>query len=174
MNHFVTLALLLLCAALVIHLSQRRNAWRKSDTTWPFYGKRPLSTPEQVLYQRLVTALPGHIVLSRVPLSSVLGVRPGFDLRTWSRRLRHLQYDYVVCARDVSVLAAIELEDSARSGKAPTAAEETKERATATAGIPLLRWQVGALPDQAQIQAAFGRTMAQGFADADFNADPFG
>jgi len=174
LNHFVTLALLLLCVALVIHLTQRRNAWRKSDVPWPFYAKRPLSTPDQVLYQRLVTALPGHIVLSRVPLKSVLGVRPGADLASWSRRLRHLRYDYVVCARDVSVLAAIELDDSARTGKPLTAAEETKERATASAGIRLLRWQTSALPDQAQIQAAFGRPLTQTLTEAAGNADPNG
>jgi hypothetical protein len=66
--------LLLLCAALVASVSLRRKAWRDADVAWPFYGKKPLASPEHVLYQRLVTSLPGHIILSQVPVTGVLGV----------------------------------------------------------------------------------------------------
>jgi hypothetical protein len=45
---------------------------------WPFYVKRLLSQPEQVLYHRLVKALPNHIVLAQVQLSRVIGVKKGF------------------------------------------------------------------------------------------------
>jgi len=31
---------------------------------WPFYAKKPLSQPEQILYFRLIEALPEHIVLA--------------------------------------------------------------------------------------------------------------
>jgi hypothetical protein len=39
------------------------------DEEWPFYAKKPLSQPEQILYFRLVQALPDHIILAQVQLS---------------------------------------------------------------------------------------------------------
>lgn len=43
------------------------------NESWPFYSKKPLSAPEQILYFRLVKALPDHIVLAQVQLSRLLG-----------------------------------------------------------------------------------------------------
>jgi hypothetical protein len=37
----------------------------KGEGAWPFYAKKPLTQPEQVLYFRLVKALPDSIVLDR-------------------------------------------------------------------------------------------------------------
>jgi hypothetical protein len=56
-----------------------------SSEIWPFYAKKPLSQPEQVLYFRLIQALPEHIILAQVQLSRLLrnnrgtiGDRPQF------------------------------------------------------------------------------------------------
>lgn len=165
LNPFSLAALLLLCAALGLRLYQRRNAWRDADVLWPFYAKKPLASPEQLLYQRLVMALPGHMVLCRVPLSGVLGVKRGFDFERWSQRLRRLQYDFVVCARDATVLGAIDLIDQTRDATGSTPSDAAKQRASAAAGVRLMRWQAKALPDLAAIQAAFGEpelTLAAG------------
>ena len=47
------------------------------NEVWPFYAKKPLSQPEQILYFRLVQALPAHIILAQVQLSRLLGVKKG-------------------------------------------------------------------------------------------------
>ena len=60
--------------------------------------------PDQVLYHRLVKALPEHIVLAQVQVSRVLGVKKGFDFRAWNNRINRLSYDFVVCAKDASVV----------------------------------------------------------------------
>ena len=146
------LLVLFLCA-LLLGL-RRRNAWRTDTRPWPFYARRLLPTPRQLLHQRLLAALPGHMVLSGVELSRVLGVRRGFDGRLWSRRLGRLQYDFVVCARDATVLAAIALQDPARSQPA-TPPDGILERASAAAELRLLRWNAKALPDLAAIRAEF-------------------
>lgn len=155
-NPFALVALLLLCAALVLRLHQRRNAWRDAGAVWPYYAKKPLASPEQVLYQRLVTALPGHIVLSRVPVSSVLGVKRGSDFGRWNQRIHHLHYDFVVCSKDANVLAAIALEGKQHSPQEHARATGIKERASAAAGVQLLRWQAKALPDPVAIQEILG------------------
>jgi hypothetical protein len=103
-----------------------------------------------------VHTLPGHIILFQVPVSGVLGVKRGFDFERWSQRIRRLQYDFVVCAKDATVLAAIELDDTPGSDIARNSADWIKERASAAAGIRLLRWQAKALPDPAAILELFG------------------
>lgn len=150
------LLVLLLCAILALRLLRQRTASRLADARWPFYLRRLLPDPHQVLYQRLVSALPDHTVLAGVELASVLGVRRGSDPVRWLRRLRHQQYDFVVCAKDSSVLAAIELEDRPGSGKGLLRSDGVKERASAAAGLRLIRWQSRALPDQKAIREAFG------------------
>jgi hypothetical protein len=156
LNPFAIVVLLLLSAALGLSVYLRRSAWRGADARWPFYAKKPLASPKQVLHQRLVTALPGHIVLSRVALTSVLGVKRGWDLDRWTPRIRRLHYDFVVCAIDSTVLAAIELSVQARDAQEPTQSDWIKERASASAGIRLIRWQAKVLPDHAEIQEIFG------------------
>lgn len=146
---------LLLCAILVLVWFRRRGAWQRSDAPWPLHAKRPLPSPEQVLHLRLASALPGHIILARVHATAVLGVRLGFDARLWRRRLRHLQYDFVVCAKDATVLAAIALSEQARDENSPR--EWAKDQASAAAGVRLIRWQKKALPDLAAIQAVFAQ-----------------
>jgi hypothetical protein len=170
-NPFAIASLLLFCVVLMLRLVQRRNAWRKSNLVWPFYAKTPLVGPEQVLYQRLVTALPGYIVLSKVPVASVLGVKRGHDAKTWTRRLRHLQYDFVVFSKDATVLAGIDVIDHLHSESEPSSAGEIKQRASADAGVRLLRWQAKALPEFAEIQAVFAVPLTQIFEDISSSAN---
>jgi hypothetical protein len=59
------------------------------------------------------------------------------------------------------VLAAIALDVDAQDGPVLTRRDLAIERASAAAGIRLLRWQARALPDQAQIQAALGEPLTQ-------------
>jgi hypothetical protein len=160
---FTLATLLLLCVVVGLRLVRRRNARRDAKQPWPFYAKRPLPGPEQVLHQRLVSALPGHIVMSRVPLSGVLGIKRGHDTQTWDRRIRPLQYDFVVCAKDSTVLLAIELQGSARHEKTPAGTDQIKERASAAAGVRIVRWHARALPGHAEIQAEFGVPLNQVF-----------
>ena len=146
------LLVLLLCALLALRLLRLREIARASTTPWPLAVRRPLASPEQVLYQRLVSALPGCTVLHRVALGEVIGVRPGADSRRWSARMRHLHYDFVVCSASATVLAAIVLDDATHSRRA----NRIRAQASASAGLRLLRWQRKALPDRAAIQAALG------------------
>jgi very-short-patch-repair endonuclease len=152
------LVLVLFVVALVgLALMKKRGLSGGAEGPWPFYAKRPLSPPEQVLYHRLVAALPEHIVLAQIQVSRVLGVKKGFKFNEWNNRINRLSYDFVVCAKDATVLAAIELDD--KSHEAPSRAEtdSKKDRATAAAGVRLIRWNVKSLPDQTTIQAAFAK-----------------
>ena len=62
---FVVVALAVL-AAIVFAFLKRRGGSGSGDAPWPFYAKKPLTQPEQILYHRLVAAMPECIVLAHV------------------------------------------------------------------------------------------------------------
>ena len=146
---------LLLFALAVLVILKKRGLPAAADGPWPFYAKRPLSQPEQVLYHRLVKALPEHIVLAQVQVSRVLGVKKGFKFNEWNNRINRLSYDFVVCTKDSTVLAAVELDEKSHETASRAETDQKKDKATSSAGVRLIRWHVKALPDQAAIQAAF-------------------
>jgi hypothetical protein len=119
---------------------------------WPFYAKKPLTQPEQILYWRLVKALPEHIVLAQVQCSRVLGVKRGFKSNEWNNRINRLSYDFVICKKDGSVVAAIELDDKTHESAKRAETDAKKQRATEAAGVLLVRWNVAKMPDEAMIR----------------------
>jgi len=156
---FFVLVLVLLVPGLLVVLKQR-GLLGSTHGAWPFYAKRPLTVPEQVLYHRLVKALPEHVVLAQVQVSRVLGVKTGFNFNEWNNRINRLSYDFVVCAKDATVLAAIELDEATHRSQSRASTDAKKERATSAAGIRLIRWHVKALPDEATLQTTFASTPA--------------
>ena len=151
---FLLLVVLIVSAAVVL-VVRKKGAPAGDDGPWPFFVKRPLTPVEQVLYHRLVKALPEHIVLAQVQVSRVLGVKKGFKFHEWNNRINRLSYDFVVCSKDSAVLAAIELDDKSHDAADRVETDRKKERATSAAGVRLIRWHAKSLPDQAAIQAAF-------------------
>ncbi|HEY2558110.1 MAG TPA: DUF2726 domain-containing protein [Caldimonas sp.] len=151
---FVLAAFLLLVTFAVFSAVRKRAAEAEADddTPWPFYSKRPLSQPEQVLYHRLVAALPEHIVLAQVQLSRVMGVKKGFNARGWLNRINRMSFDFVVCLKDSTVVAAIELDDRSHDSADRIESDIKKSRAASAAGIRLVRWNVKGLPDSDDIR----------------------
>lgn len=150
----IVVVLLLVVVALAAVVAAKKRTPDSGDGPWPFYAKKPLSQPEQVLFHRLVAALPDHMVLAQVQLSRVLGVKKGFNPREWNNRINRMSYDFLVCSMDSTVVAAIELDDKSHDSAARAAADAKKSRASAAAGIRLVRWNVKDLPDNAAIRAA--------------------
>lgn len=125
------------------------------DEVWPFYAKKPLSQAEQVLYFRLIQALPEHIVLAQVQLSRLLGVKKGNNFQAWYNRINRMSADFLVCNKDSSIVAVIELDDSTHQREDRQAADAKKDKALASAGVRIVRWQAKSIPDIAAIQATF-------------------
>lgn len=123
------------------------------DEVWPFYAKKPLSQPEQVLYFRLVQALPQHMVLAQVQLSRLLGVKKGNNLQAWINRINRMSADFVVCNKDASIVAVIELDDATHHKENRRIADAKKDKALFSAGIRVIRWPVKTIPDIVTIQS---------------------
>ena len=154
----IALVLVALVVLVVAYLVlKRRASTGAGDTPWPFYAKKPLSQPEQVLYHRLVAAMPECIVLAQVQLSRVLGVKKGFSFNEWNNRINRMSLDFLVCLKDSTVVAAIELDDKTHERASRVEADAKKEKALSAAGIALIRWNVSALPDENAIRQAFAK-----------------
>src|ERR1700722_17965221 len=152
MNAPTATALLIfaLIVAVTIIIGYRRSS--AASAPWPFYLKRLLTQPEQVLYHRLVKALPSQIVLAQVQVSRVLGVKKGFRFHEWNNRINRMSYDFVICDKSSAAIAAIELDDKSHERDDRRETDAKKGKATTDGGLRLIRWHVKSLPDELTIQ----------------------
>ena len=159
MKILLLLLVLAVFAVLLLVLAKKRGLLAQGSAgPWPFYVKKPLTQPEQVLYHRLIRALPEHIVLAQVQVSRILGVKKGANFNEWNNRINRLSYDFVVCNKDSTVIAAIELDDKSHESGARAVTDTKKNKATADAGVRLIRWHVRELPDETAIKSALAST----------------
>jgi very-short-patch-repair endonuclease len=132
---------------------RRQASWR--DRPWPLEATQTiLSEPEQVLYRRLVEALPEYLVLPQVQLVRVMRFKRGQRDRAVWNRISQLSIDFLIAKPDTSVVAAVELDDSSHLRVDRQDADARKEHALMSAGVPLIRWRVGKLPDVVSIKSA--------------------
>ena len=150
---FMLIIVAAVIAVLAVLKAKPQGDGNGADEVWPFYAKKALSQPEQILYFRLVQALPEHIVLAQVQLSRLLGVKKGNNYQAWFNRINRMSADFVVCNKDTSIVAVIELDDATHQKEDRQAADAKKDKALASAGIRIVRWQVKLIPDIAAIQS---------------------
>jgi very-short-patch-repair endonuclease len=129
--------------------------YNRYDEIWPFYAKKLLSQPEQILYFRLVEALPNHLVLAQVQLSRLLGVKKGNNYQVWSNRINRMSADFVICKKDSSIIAVIELDDASHLEQSRVEADAKKDKALGCAEIRIIRWQAKSIPDKSTIRTTF-------------------
>ena len=84
MKSAISLVVLVVIFVGFLIVFKARLAGNAGNGPWPFHSKKPLTTPEQVLYFRLVSALPDHIVLAQVQLFRFLGVKKGEKFHQWN------------------------------------------------------------------------------------------
>ena len=145
-------AVIILFVLLVVAKSLLRKLEERG--VWPFYAKKLMSSPEQILYFKLCNSLPDHIVMSQVSLSRILGVKKGNNFGKWFNRINRMSADFVVCSKDSSVIAVIELDDKTHSKKERVSADFKKDKALSSAGIRVIRWNVKSMPEDSAIKEA--------------------
>ena len=155
MSSIFLLLIVVIAVIVIFAVLKAKSQGGAGDEVWPFYAKKPLSQPEQVLYFRLIQALPEHIILAQVQLSRLLGVKKGNNYQAWSNRINRMSADFVVCNKDSSIVAVIELDDATHEREDRQAADAKKDKALGAAGVQIVRWQAKAIPDLATIQRAF-------------------
>lgn len=154
MNFIILLLIIIIVAiSLVLLLKSKPKDSQQNSELWPFYAKKPLTQPEQVLYFRLIEALPEHIVLAQVQLSRFLGVKKGHNYQSWANRINRMSADFVICNKDSTIVAVIELDDDSHQKTSRQLTDTKKNKALGSAGIKIIRWQVKSMPDLNSIKS---------------------
>lgn len=151
----VAIAVVLLAAALWMVLRRKargaveREPEHRLDTlvAWPPSATRVLGKGEILAYKLLVRALPGHMILAKVPLARFIDVPSRHSYAEWLRRLGYQCADLVVCDMAAQVIAVVNVR---RGGVEPSerAVKRRKRmgRVLGKAGIALHDWTDDALP----------------------------
>jgi hypothetical protein len=149
----VVFGMLIVVAIIVAFAATKaKSGIESAEEFWPFYAKKPLSQPEQVLYFRLKSVLPEHIVLAQVQLSRILGVRKGHNFRAWYNRINRMSVDFLVCKQDSTIAAAIELDDSSHNRYDRQIADAKKDKALTSVSVRIIRRQAKKLPNETEIK----------------------
>jgi len=146
------LALVILVAIILVIKFLSSSNKKEKLPSFPFYAKKPLTPVEQSLYYKLVNALPEYVILSQVALSRFLGVKESANYMEWFNRINRMTVDFLVCKKDFSIVAAIELDDSSHNSERRQETDDKKNQALRSAGIRIIRWNVKDVPDTNKIR----------------------
>ncbi|HWO99212.1 MAG TPA: DUF2726 domain-containing protein [Methylococcus sp.] len=128
MKSIILLLIIALAAITALAIFQSKTRRQINKESWPFYAKKVFSQPKQVLYFRLLQALPEHIILAQVQLSQILGIKKGNNYQAWLNRINRLSADFVICNKDTSVITVIELDDKSHQQDNRREADAKKKR----------------------------------------------
>jgi hypothetical protein len=124
-----------------------------TGTQWWLIGRPILTDRELILHRRLATMFPDHVIFTQLPLSRLMDIIPATKGRSSNPdRFNQFVADFVLCRRDFSVVAVIELADSANAPLNHGDVETLKTNAVESAGLRLVRIGTGPIPSQAQIR----------------------
>ena len=137
-----------------------------ADEILPYRRGRIMSPYEEDLFWRLRAALPECEIFPQAPLASFIeidrqraGDRYFSNSYRWQQRISQQRVDFLVCdGEDLSVVAAIELDDPTHGSADAMARDAKKNKSLRDAHIPLIRWRVEAMPDQQKIRQTFMRS----------------
>ena len=142
---------------LCLLLLSRRTKKSSQDTPvrgddlpiWPFEPMPIMTDSEVIFFKKLQHAIPECHIFSQVQLSRIIepSEEAGSDRQFWFNRICRQSVDYVLVAADAqTTLLAIELDDWTHESKARQKADAKKDKALASAGIPILRFHAERLP----------------------------
>lgn len=114
---------------------------------WP-YEPMPLMTDTEVkFYHQLKLAIPEYPIFTQVQLSRLIQTTEVDDARFWFNRISRMSVDYVVMSTNLQTcLIAIELDDWTHDEQTRKQADIKKDKALASAGIPIMRFHGENIP----------------------------
>ena len=144
----LSLALLLAAAALWL-VRQRRSRTRPLPTEWTLTARPVFSLDERRIYRQLREALPHHIVLSKLPLVRFCQPTDPQEVRFWYQLLGTSNVTFAICSANGRVLAAIDL-DTERAGS--RRAMQIKQSVLAACKVRYMRCPVDHMPSIPELQ----------------------
>ena len=115
------------------------------------FRSRFLGQRETLVYLLLKTGMPDHQIFAGVTLASVISVPGvGFDREQQLRRLSAYLLDFVVCDRNMRIIAVVDME--APGSADATGMERYKSDCLTAAGVRLVRINPMSLPPRDAIR----------------------
>jgi Protein of unknown function (DUF2726) len=121
---------------------------------WPPQAVRVMTLGERQAYEVLKRALPGHVILSQVPLSRFISVPTRNPYQLWLQRAGRLAVDLLVCDYSSRAVAAVEVRTADESKRSAKRHQRLVEVLRA-AGIQVLEWDEDALPEVVDARQLF-------------------
>jgi Protein of unknown function (DUF2726) len=121
---------------------------------WPPQAVRVMTLGERQAYEILKRALPGHVILSQVPLSRFISVPTRNPYTLWLQRAGRLAVDLLVCDYSSRAVVAVEVrtaDESKRSAKRHNRLVQVLR----AAGVQVLEWDEDNLPDVVDARQLF-------------------
>lgn len=122
---------------------------------WPFAPMPIMTDTEVIFFKKLKAALPEYHVFVQVQLSRIIEPdnsetsERGF----WFNRICRQSVDYVLVDVDAqTTLVAVELDDWTHNSKSRQKADDKKDKALASAGIPIVRFHAERMPSADMIR----------------------
>ena len=120
----------------------------------PYFKKKTLlGEKEQVLFHRLIEAMPDHYVMAQVRLADIVGVKKSDSWQAWFNKISRKSVDFVICNKSFIVLDCIELDGKTHEQEDRQKADNSKDEALNAAGVPIVRVDANKLPPTNEIKA---------------------
>ena len=149
------IALITFIASIIIKRHNLENDPKDKAINIAYAKKQVLTDPEQTLYFRLIETLDDCIVITQVQMSSFLSVtNTGKGRQSALNRILQKSVDFLVCNKDFSVIAAIELQDNSHRRQNRQRNDEFKRDVLSAVKIPFIEFNVKQLPTAEEIRSA--------------------
>jgi len=142
-------ALALLLGLLVFSVRRRRALKRRLPEDWALLPRPVFSVDERRFYRQICTALPGCVVLAKLPLVRLCQPMRPREVRYWYDLLGGIHVSFVICTPMGRVLAVVDLE-AERGGSRRT--QQIKEAVVAACEVRYARFSHERLPSIPELQ----------------------
>jgi hypothetical protein len=151
---FLAIIIVFIVFVLIKKVADKRAKAGSQNDKPPYFKKKTLlEEKEQVLFHRLIEAMPEHYVMAQVRLADIVGVKKCDNWQTWFNKVSRKSVDFVVCDKSFVVLACIELDGETHEQADRKKADNAKDEALQAAGIPIVRIEANLLPTASEIKS---------------------
>src|SRR5882724_1163451 len=149
---FLAIVIVFIVFVLIQIVAYKKKQAEAQDKPPYFKRKTLLGEKEQVLFHRLIEAMPDHYVMAQVRLADIVGVKKCENWQSWFNKISRKSVDFVICNKSFVVLACIELDGKTHDREDRQKADNTKDSALNAAGIPIVRIDADRLPSTSDIK----------------------
>ena len=145
-----SVALALLLGLLVFSVRRRRAARRRLPEDWALMQRPVFNLDERRFYRQICAALPGCVVLAKLPLVRLCQPLRPREVRYWYDLLGGVHVSFVICTPMGHVLAVVDI-DGERGSSRRT--QQIKESVLATCEVRYLRCTPEQMPSVPELRA---------------------